>query len=117
MSASTEFTIGSDVLCTDGLGGKLRCVVVDPVAFMVTHLVVEPRHGRRSSRLVPIDLVSSTVLSSTLVNLMPYEIRLRCPLSEFALLNYADDIGLLTASSGQWGYGHEQVLLWPSLGL
>jgi hypothetical protein len=113
MSQGTEFTIGRDVLRTDGLSGSPRCVVVDQVACVVTHLVVELRHGRASSRLVPVDLVSSTLLSSTLVNSMPNEVRLRCQLSEFTLLDYADDISLLPALSGQWGYGEEELLLWP----
>jgi hypothetical protein len=113
MNETTEFTIGSAVKCTDGLSGRLTCVVVDPVVCVLTHLVVEPLHRRGSSRLVPIDLVSSTLVSSTLVDSMPNEIRLRCPLSQFALLDYADDILLLPFPSGRWGYGHEQLLLWP----
>jgi hypothetical protein len=113
MNETAEFMIGSAVKCTDGLGGRLRCVVVDPVVCVVTHLVVEPLHRRGSGRLVPVNLVSSTLVSSTLLNSMPNEIRLRCLLSEFALLDYADDIRLLPAPNERWGYGHEQVLLWP----
>jgi hypothetical protein len=53
MAGTTPFTIGADAICTDGACGKLTCVVVDPVAQAVTHLVVE-RHGHE--RLVPLDL-------------------------------------------------------------
>jgi hypothetical protein len=45
MSESTEFAIGRDVSCSDGLSGELSRVVVDPVARELTHLVVEPKHG------------------------------------------------------------------------
>src|SRR5271157_1235714 len=41
MAKTTPFTIGADAKCTDGACGKVTCVVVDPVARAVTHLVVE----------------------------------------------------------------------------
>jgi hypothetical protein len=42
MSEATEFTIGSEVVCSEGACGELRRVVVNPVARALTHLVVEP---------------------------------------------------------------------------
>jgi len=45
MSDNTEFTIASEVSCSDGVRGELGRVVVDPVAKALTHLVVEPKHG------------------------------------------------------------------------
>ena len=35
-------------------------MVIDPVARALTHLVVEPKHGRAKGHLVPINLVVST---------------------------------------------------------
>ena len=60
MSASTEFIIGTEVTCTDGVCGELRRVIVDPIARVVTHLVVEPPHRIKLGRLVPVDLVDTT---------------------------------------------------------
>jgi hypothetical protein len=37
LSGPTDFTIGSDVFCSDGTCGELRRVVVDPVARVLTH--------------------------------------------------------------------------------
>ena len=54
MSGPTEFTIGSEVSSSDGACGELRRVVIDPVARALTHLVVEPKHGRAKGHLVPI---------------------------------------------------------------
>lgn len=48
--------LGSRVECTDGAFGKLVDLVVDPVTRRVTHLVAEPRRGRGSARLVPVEL-------------------------------------------------------------
>lgn len=107
MSETTEFTIGSDVSCSDGACGELRRVVVDPVARALTHLVVEAKHRQGIGRLVPIDLVSS---SGT-------EIRLRCTTAQFDALEYAEETRFLPGAPGQWGYRQDQILSQPYYGL
>jgi sporulation protein YlmC with PRC-barrel domain len=107
LSGATDFTIGSDVFCSDGTCGELRRVVVDPVARVVTHLVVEAKHSQGTGRLVPIDLVRSTEDG----------IRLRCTTSQFEALEDAEDTRFLPGASGQWGYGQNQMLSWPYYGL
>jgi sporulation protein YlmC with PRC-barrel domain len=107
MSAAAEFTIGSDVACTDGICGELKRVVVDPVARTLTHLVVEPKHQQGAGRLVPIDLAESTSA----------EIRLRCTLAEFEALEAAEETRFLPGASGEWGYAQGQILSWPYYGL
>jgi sporulation protein YlmC with PRC-barrel domain len=108
MSETTEFTIGSEVVCSDGGCGDLKRVVVDPVTRTLTHLVVEPRHRLGAGHLVPIDLVASTAAE---------EIRLRCTGSEFQALEEAEETQFLPGASGQWGYGQQQMLSWPYYGL
>jgi sporulation protein YlmC with PRC-barrel domain len=56
----TQFTIGSEARCTDGVCGEVTRVVVDPVAKAVTHLVIEPKDRSGLARLVPIDLAEET---------------------------------------------------------
>jgi sporulation protein YlmC with PRC-barrel domain len=94
MGETTEFTIGSEVACTDGVCGDLRRVVIDPVARAITHLVVEPRHRHDAGHLVPIDLVTSTAK----------EIQLRCTMSQFDALEAAEETQFLAGDSGQAGY-------------
>jgi sporulation protein YlmC with PRC-barrel domain len=100
---ATEFTIGSEVVCSDGACGELTRVVVNPVARAITHLVVETRFRQGTGRLVPIDLVESAA----------HEIRLRCSLSQFHALDQAEEQHLLPGASGQWGYGQAQMLSLP----
>ena len=107
MSDKTEFTIGSDVSCSDGVCGELTRVVVDPVAKALTHLVVEPKHGSGAGRLVPVDLVDSA----------GEEIRLQCTTAEFDALENAEETEFLPGASGEWGYGQGHVLSWPYYGL
>lgn len=107
MSDTTEFTIGSEVSCSDGVCGELKRVVVDPVARALTHLVVEPKHGGGEGRLVPVDLVDSAGEA----------IRLRCATSEFDALENAEETQFLPGASGKWGYGQGQMLSWPYYGL
>jgi sporulation protein YlmC with PRC-barrel domain len=107
-SQGTEFTIGSEVACTDGVAGKLGRVVIDPVARALTHLVVEPAHGHGFGRLVPIELVDSAA----------NEISLRATLAEFAALDEAEETEFLPAPDlSGWGYGPGEVMAQPYFGL
>jgi len=103
MAETALFTIGAGVSCTDGVGGKVTYVVVDPLARAVTHLVVEPKHRHGAARLVPLDLVDATT----------GEIRLRCSLAEFEKLDPAEATRFLPGTPGYPGYGPEQVLILP----
>ena len=106
MAETTSFTIGADVSCTDGGCGKVTCVIVDPVARAVTHLVVEPKHHHDRGRLVPLDLVDATT----------GEIRLRCTLAEFESLDPAEETQFLPGTPGYPGYDPGQVLYMPYYG-
>jgi sporulation protein YlmC with PRC-barrel domain len=103
----TEFTIGAEVSCTDGVCGDVTRVVIDPVARAVTHLAVEPKHRHGLARLVPLDLVDAAA----------GEIRLRCTIAEFERLDSAEDTQFVPGSSGYAAYGPDQVVSWPYYGL
>jgi hypothetical protein len=107
MSETAEFTIGSDVSCSDGACGELSRVVVDPVARALTHLVVDPKHGQDVGRPVPVDLVESTERT----------IQLRCATAEFETLEQAEENQFLPGARGPWGYGERQIVSWPYYGL
>jgi hypothetical protein len=100
---ATEFDIGSEVFCSDGVCGDLRRVVVDPVARAITHLVVEPRHRRHGGHLVPVELVASTAK----------EIRLSCTLAELAELDTAEEDRFVSGGGGKWGYDQTQAMSHP----
>jgi sporulation protein YlmC with PRC-barrel domain len=103
MSEATEFDIGSEVACSDGVCGELVRVVLDPVARAITHIVVEPRHRRDGSRLIPVDQVESA----------GQQIRLKCTKSEFNGFDYADDTDFLPSAGGPFGYQRGEVVRWP----
>src|ERR1017187_8738955 len=107
MAEAEQFTIGSDASCTAGVCGEVTRVVVDPVARAVTHLVVEPKHRQGLGRLVPLDLVDATT----------GEVRLRCTVTEFEKLDFAEKTQFLPGDSAHVGYGPGQVLSWPYYGL
>jgi sporulation protein YlmC with PRC-barrel domain len=108
MGETTQFTIGAEASCTDGICGEVRQVVVDPLARAVTHLVVEPKHRSGLGRLVPLDLVDATT----------GEIRLRCTLAEFEKLDHAEETLFLPGRGGEYGgYGPGEALAWPYFGL
>jgi len=103
----TQFTIGAEASCTDGVCGDVTRVVVDPVAEAVTHLVVEPRHRQGLARLVPLDLVGETA----------GEVRLGCTLAEFERLDPAEETQFVPGTRGYAAYGPDQVVSWPYYGL
>jgi sporulation protein YlmC with PRC-barrel domain len=103
MAETTPFTIGTDASCADGVCGEVSRVVVDPVARVVTHLVVEPKGRQGLGRLVPLGLVDAT----------EGEIRLRCTLAEFEKLDSAEETQFVPGTRGYAAYGPEQVLSWP----
>lgn len=104
--AETPFVIGAEVSCTDEVCGKLVRVVVDPVARVVTQLVVQPRHWPGLGRLVPLDLVDAAT---------PEQIRLRCTRAEFDELGFAEDTHFVPRASADAyvAYSAEQVLMLP----
>jgi sporulation protein YlmC with PRC-barrel domain len=106
MTQSTQFNIGSDASCVDGLCGEVSRVVVDPVARAVTHLVVEPKHRQGLGRLVPLDLLDPSAA----------EVRLRCSIAEFEQLPAAEETQFLPGIDGEWGYETGQVYSWPYYG-
>jgi sporulation protein YlmC with PRC-barrel domain len=104
---TTQFTIGSEASCTDGVCGEVSRVVVDPVAEAVTHLVVEPKGRQGIARLVPIDLVEAA----------SPEVRLHCTLAAFGQLDPAEETQFVPGSTGYAAYGPQQVITWPYYGL
>ncbi len=103
----TQYAIGAEVTCSEGVCGDLRCVVIDPVARVLTHLVVEPKHRQGMGRLVPIDLVDATAEG----------IRLQCGRAEFDALENAEETHFLPEPDEGMGYGAGQALAWPYYGL
>jgi sporulation protein YlmC with PRC-barrel domain len=103
----TQFSIGSQAHCTDGMCGKVSRLVVDPVAKTVTDLVVEPEGREGLGRLVPLDLVDASA----------GDVRLRCTLAEFEHLDPAEETQFVPGSGGYAAYGPQQVSAWPYYGL
>lgn len=107
MATTAQFTIGAEVSCADGVCGQVRRVVVDPVAEVVTHLVVEPEHREGEGRLVPLGIADVTA----------GEVRLRCTMEEFENLDPAEETQFIEGTGDFAGYGPGQVGYWPYYGL
>ena len=103
MIDTAEFDIGSEVACSDGVCGKLARVVIDPVARTITHLAVEPEHGKKDGRLVPIHRVTSA----------GNEIVLNCTKAQFESFEYADDFDFFPGEGSGSAYDPSHVLTWP----
>jgi sporulation protein YlmC with PRC-barrel domain len=108
MAETTQFTIGAEARCSDGVCGDVTQVVVDPVARAVSHLVVEPKHRQGLGRLVPLNLVDDASSG---------EVRLSCTTEEFEKLDHAEETQFLPGSGGHADYKAGEVLSQPYYGL
>ena len=99
--------IDAEVRCSDGPCGQVRCVVIDPVAQEVTHIVVEAKHRQGLGRLVPLDLISAA----------GNDILLQCDLAAFEDLGVAEEIQFMPGSVGYATYGPQDTLVLPYYGL
>jgi sporulation protein YlmC with PRC-barrel domain len=107
VAETTQFTIGDEARCADGVCGEMTRVVVDPVAQTVTHLVVEPKGRAGLARLVPLGLVDTSA----------GDVRLQCTLADFEHLDAAEETQFVPGSGGYAAYGPQQVSTWPYYGL
>ncbi len=103
MTASVAYRIGAEVTCSDGICGHVSRVVVDPVARALTHLVVEPKHGRLA-RLVPLDLVAETSGDG---------VALRCSAAELEKLDAAEERRFVQGGADVGGYAPGEVWSLP----
>ena len=94
-----RFAIGAEVSCTDGACGKLSRVVVDPVARVATHLIVEPRRGHEAA-----------ARSLGLVDSAAGEIQLNCTSAEFDVPDPAEQTRFITEDMDVPNYRTTDVL-------
>ncbi len=99
--------IGAAVMCSDGPCGKVRCVVLDPVAREVTHIVIASKHRHVLGRLVPLALV--TVAGD--------QVTLRCDLAAFQNLEVAEQAQFMPRNVGYATYKPQDTLTLPYYGL
>jgi hypothetical protein len=101
------FTLGAEVRCTDGVGGTIKSLVIDPHDDAVTHLIVEPV-DRQAAKLVPFSLVEAAPAGTA-----DGEVRLRCTVTEFEDLDAAEAKEFIPGSA-QWQiYAAEPMVSWP----
>jgi hypothetical protein len=98
-----SFAIGTQVSCADGPCGRISRLVVDPVAKVATHLVVDPAHWSGLGRLVPIALAEP----------VPGGIRLACTRAEFEQLDAAEETEFISPAGTYGPYQPSEVLVWP----
>jgi sporulation protein YlmC with PRC-barrel domain len=108
MPETLLFRLGADVRCADDDCGKLRSLVINPDDDAVTHLVVEPAHGRGLGTLVPFRLVDTTLAYSA-----SGEARLTCSMAEFGQLDPAEAMYFFPGNEEYDSYGREPMVSWP----
>lgn len=107
MKDTAEYTIGATVTATDGDCGTLVRLVLDPIAEVVTHLVIEPPHHHGPARLVPLELFDPAGITGD-------RLRLRGTVADLSRLDAADETHFMPPPPGYTPL--DQTLVWPYYG-
>lgn len=83
-----DIPINVDVFCQGNACGHTLAVVLNPVADIVTHLVVKEKEAPHTQRMVPLDLVQES---------SPQGVSLKCDLATFQALKPFDDVQFIQA--------------------
>jgi len=104
-----QLTVGMLAESSDGPCGEIADVVVDPVTWRVTHLVVQPRHRHDRARLVPIGAVAANDADHVVLSWSTEQV-------EAAAVVQATDFASYDTwphVEGGWDVGVNRVLAWP----
>jgi sporulation protein YlmC with PRC-barrel domain len=107
MGDCISLTLGAPTFCSDGACGEVTRVVLDPLARVVSHVVVEPKHRQGLGRLVSLALLDYS--SAGIV--------LNCTSAEFDSLAHAEETQLLPGTGGRAAYVAGRPLSQPYHGL
>jgi sporulation protein YlmC with PRC-barrel domain len=100
-SDAFESVVGVKVCCSDGIGGRVSQVIVNPVSQKVTDLVVKEDRWPQTKRMVPVKWVAKVKGGV---------IRLRCSRDELAKMEAFVEIGAYKKRN----LPHQQADEWPS---
>ena len=104
-----ELNVGMLAEATDGPCGEIADVVVDPVNWRVTHLVVQPHHQHDQARLIPIDAVVSNDADHVVLSWSTKQVEHSAAVAETDFVSY----GSWPQIEGGWDVGVDRVLAWP----
>jgi uncharacterized protein YrrD len=104
-----KIAVGMLAEATDGLCGEIADVVVDPVNWHVTHLVVQPHHDHSEARLVPIDAVISNDDDHLVLSWSTTQVKTAALVERTDFLSYDS----WPAIEGAWDGNHDRLLAWP----
>lgn len=105
-----EIPIKAQVTCTDGLCGKLICILINPVTDQITHLVVKENEGAEREFMVPVDLIKST--SNQRIFLLCSKTGLE-KLESFTKTEFVEETMPSVYASYSEPYGIGTHFLWP----
>jgi sporulation protein YlmC with PRC-barrel domain len=81
-------------------------MVLDPIAELITHLIVQPRREHEPARLVPVELVDSAADG----------IRLKCAVADFESLDPAREEQFIASDNDVPDYRTTDTVAWPYFG-
>lgn len=99
-----NISLNSNVSCTDGAGGRLVCLIIDPATRQLSHIVVDEKTSPFLQRLVPFELVAAAT---------PTGIQLNCTQPQLAALRPFFEVEHLREGTLHAVYEAEAFWRWP----
>jgi hypothetical protein len=99
-----DISINADVYCTDGLGGKIVCVIVNPIRRSLTHVVVKEKGFVGLERLIPTAWIGEST---------PEEIHLNCTRRELAKAEDFVEVQYMEGVKSFDDFEPEDYRMWP----
>jgi uncharacterized protein YrrD len=82
MEQTTTIPVGARVYCTDGYGGILTQLVIDPIARRVTHVVVQDGSVPAVEHLVPVERIASALPDHVILDCLQTDLSAFEPFAE-----------------------------------
>jgi sporulation protein YlmC with PRC-barrel domain len=96
-----EIPLNTQIECTDGICGRSKYVLINPVTNQVTHLVVKEDSSPNTEYIVPVDIITGTVADTILLRCSKAEMEEMDP---FIKTDYIEE----QATNWSFGYGGER---------
>ncbi len=109
-----DIPLDAEVRCTDGVGGRSTCLIINPVTQEITHLVVQTKGFFHDDYMVPLSFI---------VESGPEHVQLGCSLEEMADCDpfiksefiQVDDPSRFDDLPHEYDLDYDSMAMWPYL--
>lgn len=100
-----EIPLQAQVECTDGVCGRSEYVLIDPLIDQVTHMVVKEDSSPNTEYIVPVDIISTTIVDTIRLSCSKAELEKMDPFVKIEFVEKMVPVGNIGIGGGMYGMG------------